>query len=161
MRKYLSVLLFSAALFTANSTQAQTAAQKSNADLAQNIVVTNNSFATDLKQYGLLEMLESKGPYTIFAPTEELYKLAPEFTGEQKISYLKNHIVAQNISAKELAKQFKLHNNQIQLTAISGNAISLTKQGDKILVNLGSGATTVVITAPQESSNGSIIQLEK
>ena len=161
MRKILTVLIFSSALFVATSAQAQNAVQKSNTDLAQNLYTSNNSFAADLKAYGLLEMLEAKGPFTVFAPTDELYKLAPEFTGEQKISYLKNHIVAQNISAKEMAAQFKLNNNQIQLTALSGNAISLTKEGDKILVNMGSEATSFISNTPQASSNGYLIQLDK
>ncbi len=160
MRKFLSVILFSAALFAGSSVQAQTNLQKANADLAQNLYATNNSFTLDLKQYGMLEMLQGKGPFTVFAPSNELYKAAPEFTGEEKISYLKNHIVAQNISANELAKQFKMNNNQIQLTAISGNSISLSKVGDKIYVNMGSGATTMVSAAPQESSNGIVLQME-
>ena len=161
MKKILSALIFSAALFTFSNAHAQTVAQKANADLSQNLYASNNSFTTDLKQYGLLETLEGKGPFTVFAPTDELYKMSPEFTGEQKISFLKNYIVAQKISTDELAAQFKMHNNQIQLTAISGNTISLTKEGDKILVNMGSGATTLITTMPQESNNGFIIQLQK
>ncbi len=161
MRKFLSTLIFATAIFTASTTSAQTTAQKSNADLAQNLMATNNSFASDLKQYGLLEMLENKGPYTVFAPSEELYKLAPEFTGEQKISYLKSYIVPQNLTVKELAAQFKKHNNQIQFTTLSGNTISLTSEGDKVLVNVGSGATTIIVAAPQASNNGVIMQLEK
>ena len=156
MRKILSVLLISAALFTGGSVQAQ----KAKADLAQNLYVSNNSFSLDLKEYGLSEMLEGKGPFTVFAPTDELYKIAPEFTGEQKINFLKNYIVAKNLSAKDLAAQFKMNNNRIQLTALSGNAISLIKDGDKILVNIGSAATTLMLAAPQESSNGTILQLE-
>lgn len=161
MRNILTALILSVALFSATSTQAQTPELKSNADLAQNLVVSNISFAADLKQFGLMEMLEGKGPFTVFAPSDELYKLAPEFTGEQKINYLKNYLVAQNISEKELASLFKLNNNQIQLTTLSGNSISLTKQGNKILVNMGSGATTIVTAAPQASNNGVIMQLNK
>ncbi len=161
MRKFLSLVIFATAIFTATTSSAQSIAQKSNADLAQNLMATNSSFASDLKVYGLLEMLENKGPYTVFAPSEELYKLAPEFTGEQKISYLKSYIVPQNITVKELAAQFKKHNNQIQFTTLSGNTISLTSEGDKVLVTVGSAATTIMVTAPQASNNGVIMQLEK
>ena len=90
-----------------------------------------------VKAAGLAETLKGQGPFTVFAPTEEAFKLLPSGTlesllepenKEQLKSILTYHVVAGRVSAREA---FGLAN----ASTVSGQRLEIARSGGKLRIN--------------------------
>ncbi|MEQ8209534.1 MAG: fasciclin domain-containing protein [Lacipirellulaceae bacterium] len=109
------------------------------------------------KAAGLVDVLQSKGPLTVFAPTDEAFAKLPKGTVEtllksenkQKLAtILKYHVVAGDVRAEQaigLAKQHK------QAKTVAGSEIKLSLNKDALFIN-----ESKVIKADLVASNGVI-----
>jgi uncharacterized surface protein with fasciclin (FAS1) repeats len=89
------------------------------ADIVDTIAATPTltSFSAALKAAGLNDTLKGKGPYTVFAPTDEAFKRLPANTmtnlmkpenKEQLVKLLTFHIVAAKVTEKDMdGKMYK------------------------------------------------------
>lgn len=69
------------------------------------------TLAAAIKAAGLAETLKGKGPFTVFAPTDEAFAKLPEGTVEGLLKnppklrqVLKHHVVAGNVAARDVVK---------------------------------------------------------
>jgi uncharacterized surface protein with fasciclin (FAS1) repeats len=117
-----------------------------------------NTLVAAAKAAGLVETLKGKGPYTVFAPTDEAFAKLPKGTVESLLkpenkkklaSILTYHVVPGKILAKD----------------ISGKKTSVrTVEGRKLSVNATKGVRineAKVVSADVEASNGVIHVVDK
>jgi uncharacterized surface protein with fasciclin (FAS1) repeats len=118
--------------------------------------VSAGSFKTltaALDAAGLVEPLKGKGPFTVFAPTDEAFAKLPEGTlksllkpeNKQKLtSILTYHVVAGNVKAADVIKLSSAK-------TLNGQSVTIKTAGGKVFIN---GAT--VVKADIATSNGTI-----
>jgi uncharacterized surface protein with fasciclin (FAS1) repeats len=91
-----------------------------------------------VKAAGLVETLSGKGPFTVFAPTNEAFAKLPKDTvptllkPENKDALsgvLKYHVVAGKLSANDLAAQAKASGGKAELTTVEGAKITVQSDG--------------------------------
>jgi len=118
--------------------------------------VSAGSFKTltaALEAAGLVETLKGKGPFTVFAPTDEAFAKLPEGTlksllmpaNKQKLTaILTYHVVAGNVKAADVIKLSSAK-------TLNGQSVMVKVVRGKVLIN---GAT--VVKADIAATNGTI-----
>ena len=118
-----------------------------------------------VKAAGLVETLKGKGPFTVFAPTNEAFAKLPAGTvdgllkPENKAALTKvltYHVVPGRMDAHALAKKIKEGNGTASLTTASGGTLWAMMQGDKIVVKDEKGDMSTVTIGDVYQSNGVI-----
>ncbi|MBC7835040.1 MAG: fasciclin domain-containing protein [Phycisphaerales bacterium] len=109
------------------------------------------TLAAALKAAGLDDDLMGKGPFTVFAPTDEAFAKLPKGTVETLLkpenkamleSILKQHVVAGEAMAKDVV-------TMPSWTTLSGQRIDVTSKGGKVMID-----NATVVMADVECSNG-------
>jgi uncharacterized surface protein with fasciclin (FAS1) repeats len=86
-----------------------------------------------VKAAGLVDTLESAGPFTVFAPTNEAFDKLPAGTVDtllkpENLATLKKiltyHVVAGKLSAKDIEKQIKAGGGKATLTTVEGGTLT-------------------------------------
>jgi len=118
--------------------------------------VSAGSFKTltaALEAAGLVETLKGKGPFTVFAPTDEAFAKLPEGTVKSLLkpenkqnltAILTYHVVAGNVKAADVIKLSSAK-------TLNGQSVMIKVVGGKVLIN---GAT--VVKADIGATNGTI-----
>jgi uncharacterized surface protein with fasciclin (FAS1) repeats len=118
-----------------------------------------------VKAAGLVETLESPGPFTVFAPTNEAFNKLPAGTvdtllkpenKDQLTKILTYHVVAGRISASDLMKQIKEGGGKASLKTVNGEMLTVSMQGKHIVLTDEKGGTSTVTIANVFQSNGVI-----
>jgi len=118
-----------------------------------------------VKAAGLVDTLESAGPFTVFAPTNEAFAKLPADTvdtllkpenKDQLVKVLTYHVVAGKVSSRELAKMIKAGGGKAELKTVEGGTLTATAKGGKILLTDEKGGKAVVTIADVYQSNGVI-----
>ncbi len=118
-----------------------------------------------VKAAGLVDTLESAGPFTVFAPTNEAFEKLPAGTvdtllkPENKdtlVKILTYHVVAGKIGAAELKKMIADGGGQATLKTVSGGTLTAREVGGKIVLTDEKGGTSTVTIANVWQSNGVI-----
>jgi uncharacterized surface protein with fasciclin (FAS1) repeats len=111
------------------------------------------TLTTALEAAGLVETLKGKGPFTVFAPTDEAFAKLPEGTlksllmpaNKQKLkAILTYHVVAGNVKAADVIKLSSVK-------TLNGQSVTIKVVGGNVLIN---GAT--VVKADIAATNGTI-----
>lgn len=130
-----------------------------NASQAPNLT----TLVTAVKAAGLVETLNSPGPFTVFAPTNEAFNKLPAGTvdtltqpdhKDELAKILKYHVVAGKYDAKKLMKEIKKHHGSYPLTTVEGEPLTLTMDGSNIKITDAKGGSAMVTTADVYQSNG-------
>lgn len=118
-----------------------------------------------VKAAGLVETLEGKGPFTVFAPTNKAFEklpagtvdnlLKPENKG-QLTTVLTYHVVAGRLGSNELAKLIKEGHGTATLTTVAGGKLWVMMKGKKIVVKDENGGMAYVTIKDVNQSNGVI-----
>jgi len=119
-----------------------------------------------VKAAGLVETLESAGPFTVFAPTNEAFAKLPAGTvdtllkPENKATLTKvltYHVVSGRLSASDLKKQIKAGKGKAELTTVEGGQLWASLQdGNHIVLKDEKGGTALVTIPNVFQSNGVI-----
>ncbi len=118
-----------------------------------------------VKAAGLVDTLESAGPFTVFAPTNEAFDKLPAGTVETLlkpenkatlVKILTYHVVAGRLSAKDLMKQIKADHGKAELKTVSGGTLTATSMGGKIMLTDEKGGMATVTIPNVFQSNGVI-----
>lgn len=108
-----------------------------NADIVDTAVAAGsfNTLVTAVKEAGLVETLKGKGPFTVFAPTDEAFAKIPQ---EKLNALLKDkealkkvllyHVVAGNVMAKDVVKIKSAK-------TVQGSSAKVTVKGDKVMID--------------------------
>ena len=115
---------------------------------------------------GLVDTLSSKGPFTVFAPTNDAFSKLPAGTvdtllrPENKdalVKILTYHVVRGKIDAKKLMSDIKKHHGTAMLKTVQGEQLSFTMPTPgAILITDAKGGTAHITTADVYQSNGVI-----
>ena len=101
---------------------------------------THTTLVTAVKAAGLVETLQSAGPFTVFAPTNDAFENLPDGTVETLLkkenkgtltSVLTYHVLAGNYSAEELMKLIIKGNGKASLKTVSGGMLTFVMNGSK------------------------------
>jgi len=118
-----------------------------------------------VKAAGLVETLESTGPFTVFAPTNEAFDKLPKGTVEMLVKpenkvkltgILTYHVVSGRLDSKELARLIVAGNGTAELTTVEGGKLWVMMKGKKIILKDETGAMAAVTIKDVYQSNGVI-----
>ena len=118
-----------------------------------------------VKAAGLVETLESAGPFTVFAPTNEAFDKLPKGTVETLVKpenkqtltgILTYHVVAGKLDSKTLAEKIKEGNGTAELTTVAGGKLWIMMKGNKIILKDEKGGLAQVTIKDVYQSNGVI-----
>jgi len=118
-----------------------------------------------VKAAGLVETLQGKGPFTVFAPTNSAFGMLPAGTVESLVkpenksaltSILTYHVVAGKLDSKELEKWIKKGNGSAELTTVAGGKIWIMKKDGKWWIKDEKGGMATITIPNVYQSNGVI-----
>lgn len=118
-----------------------------------------------VKAAGLVETLQSAGPFTVFAPTNAAFDKLPAGTvnslvqPENKATLTKiltYHVVAGKLDAKAIALLIKEGNGTAVLKTVSGGTLKASMQGNKLVLTDEKGGMSTVTIKNVYQSNGVI-----
>ncbi len=122
-----------------------------------------------VKAADLEEVLKSKGPFTVFAPSDNAFdklseaRLAKLLRPENKKelhSLLTYHIVAGNLSASTILKAMCRGNGMATFTTVQGDELTATMSGIDIVLTDSNGNTARITTADSNQRNGVIHEID-
>jgi len=182
MKKIKSLTLIAAMAFLANSSYAQMdskmdskektvmvggAAMYPTKNIVENAVNSKDhtTLVAAVKAAGLVETLQSAGPFTVFAPTNEAFKLLPPGTVDNLLKpesktaltgVLTYHVVAGRISSKDLVDMIKKGGGTATLKTVAGGNLYASMKGDKIVLKDEKGGWAYITIKDVNQSNGVI-----
>ncbi len=118
-----------------------------------------------VKAAGLVDTLSGKGPFTVFAPTNEAFAKLPPGTVDtlikpenkgQLTQVLTYHVVPGKLTAVELGRMVKAGNGKATLKTVQGEPLTVTDQGGRVMVTDSKGDVATVTIADVVQSNGVI-----
>ena len=115
------------------------------ADLGEKVVNprAHTTLVAAVKAAGLVETLQSPGPFTVFAPTNAAFQKLPAGTVETLLKpenkplltkVLTYHVVPGRLSSADLRKQMEMAHGAAMLKTVSGGMLWATMQGRDIFV---------------------------
>jgi uncharacterized surface protein with fasciclin (FAS1) repeats len=136
-------------------------------NIVQNAVNSKDhtTLVAAVKAAGLVETLESAGPFTVFAPTNEAFDMLPKGTVETLLKpenkatlakILTYHVVAGKLDAKALMEKIKAGNGKAELQTVSGGKLWVSMKGPKIIIMDEKGGMATVTIKNVYQSNGVI-----
>lgn len=118
-----------------------------------------------VKAAGLVDTLNSKGPFTVFAPTNDAFAQLPAGTVDTLLKpenkamlskVLTYHVVAGKYDSKALAKLIKKGQGKARLKTVSGGTLIAMMDGSNIVLRDEKGGTSTVTVGDVYQSNGVI-----
>jgi uncharacterized surface protein with fasciclin (FAS1) repeats len=118
-----------------------------------------------VKAAGLVDTLQSSGPFTVFAPTNDAFEKLPAGTVDTLLKpenkdmltkVLTYHVVAGRISSKDLDKRIKAGHGKAQLKTVQGETLTATWMDNKIMLTDEKGGMATVTISDVYQSNGVI-----
>ncbi|WP_462218965.1 fasciclin domain-containing protein [Ferruginibacter sp.] len=118
-----------------------------------------------VKAAGLVETLQSAGPFTVFAPTNAAFNMLPAGTVDNLLKpeskaaltgVLTYHVVSGKYTSKDLAKLIKKGNGNATVKTVAGGNLMIMMKGNKIAIKDESGGVAYVTIKDVNQSNGVI-----
>ena len=118
-----------------------------------------------VKAAGLVDTLNSKGPFTVFAPTNDAFAQLPAGTVDTLLKpenkgmltkVLTYHVVSGKYDSKALAKLIKKGHGKARLKTVSGGTLIASMNGSNIVLQDEKGGTSTVTVGDVYQSNGVI-----
>ena len=136
-------------------------------DIVDNAVnsADHTTLVAAVKAAGLVETLKSKGPFTVFAPTNAAFdKLPPGTVGtlvkpenkETLTKILTYHVLAGKFDSKAIAKKIKAGGGTARFTTVSGDKLVARMNGNSLVLTDEKGGASTVSIANVYQSNGVI-----
>jgi uncharacterized surface protein with fasciclin (FAS1) repeats len=125
----------------------------------------NKTLVAAVKAAGLVDTLNSPGPFTVFAPTDAAFAKLPAGTVDTLVKpenkatltkILTYHVVAGKISAKDIKDGIKAGNGMYTMTTVEGGKLIARMVGGKIVLTDEKGGSATITTANVFQSNGVI-----
>ena len=154
-------LLFAAGIFSVSSSA------QMKADIVDVAAGSANhtTLVAAVKAAGLVETLKGKGPFTVFAPSNDAFAKLPAGTVETLLKpenkakltgILTYHVVAGNLDAKAVLAAIKKGNGNVTLTTVAGGKLTAALEGGKVVLTDENGGKSTVTATDLKASNGVI-----
>ena len=125
----------------------------------------HSTLVAAVKAAGLVETLNSAGPFTVFAPVNSAFDKLPAGTVETLLkpenkalltSILTYHVVAGNIDAAAVVAAIKAGNGKASLQTVSGKKLVASIENGKVILTDEKGGKATVTATDLKGSNGVI-----
>ena len=154
-------LLLAAGIFTLNAT-----AQKTS-DIVDVAAASKDhtTLVTAVKAADLVATLKGKGPFTVFAPTNDAFAKLPAGTVEtllkpenkaQLAGILTYHVVAGTIDSKAVVAAIKKGEGKVVLTTVAGGKLTASLEDGKVVLTDEKGDKSTVTATDLKATNGII-----
>ena len=142
-------------------------------NIVQNAVNSKDhtTLVTAVKAAGLVDTLQGKGPFTVFAPVNAAFAALPAGTVDSLLKpenkatltkVLTYHVVAGRITASDLDRLIREGGGTAELTTVSGGKLWVMKNGDRnITIKDEAGATADISIYDVLQSNGVIHSVDR
>jgi uncharacterized surface protein with fasciclin (FAS1) repeats len=123
-----------------------------------------------VKAAGLADALQGKGPFTVFAPTNEAFAALPAGTvdsllkpenKDKLVKILTCHVVPAAAMAADVAKMAAADGGSHEVTTLGGCKLKLAAKDGKVTVTDEAGGVANVTIADVKQSNGVIHVIDK
>lgn len=147
--KIASFMLIGAFAFSLTVSQVGATDHHEKKDIVDTAVAAGSfkTLAAALQAAGLVETLKGKGPFTVFAPTDEAFAKLPAGTVEallkdkEKLTkILLYHVVSGNVMAKDVVKLKTAK-------TVQGSSVKITAKGGKVMVDNANVVKTDIVTS--------------
>jgi uncharacterized surface protein with fasciclin (FAS1) repeats len=136
-------------------------------NIVQNAVNSKDhtTLVAAVKAAGLVDTLQSPGPFTVFAPTNEAFAKLPAGTVETLLkpenkktltNVLTYHVVPGRITAKDLMAKVKDGGGKAELTTVEGAKLTVAEKDGKLWITDAKGGHAQVTIGNVMQSNGVI-----
>lgn len=174
LRKLSATIALSLALSTSVVAMAKTknpivggAAMYPTKDIIDNAVNSKDhtTLVAAVKAAGLVGILKSTGPFTVFAPTNAAFAALPEGTVETLLKpenkatlakVLTYHVVAGKFDGKALEAKVKAGGGKATLTTVEGDPLTVTRMGKSLMLTDAKGNLSHVTIGNVYQKNGVI-----
>lgn len=119
-----------------------------------------------VKAAGLVETLKGKGPFTVFAPTNEAFTKLPDGTVDNLLkpesktaltSILTYHVIPGKLDSEAIAKAIKAGNGKAELKTVNGHVLWASMNGPRnVILQDEKGNIANISTYDVYQSNGVI-----
>ncbi|MER9891169.1 fasciclin domain-containing protein [Mesorhizobium sp. M0119] len=179
MRKFATLLLAGTVAISGLATIAYAqnpmvggAAMYAQKNIVENAVNSKDhtTLVAAVKAGGLVDTLQSAGPFTVFAPTNEAFAALPAGTVEtllrpenkdKLVKILTCHVIGAKAMAADVATMVKDDGGTHKVKTVGGCELSLKTDGGKVTVTDENGNVANVTIADVEQSNGVIHVVDK
>ena len=162
----ISALIATAGVAYANPTVGG-AAMFENKNIIENAVKSpvHKTLVAAVQAAGLVDVLQTAGPFTVFAPVDKAFAKLPAGTvdtllkPENKdtlVKVLTAHVVAGDLTSAVLKKRIKANGGSYNMKTVSGDTITAKMSGKNIMIFDESGGSATITTADVNQSNGEI-----
>lgn len=164
-----AVILFANASFAQkeNTVMVGGAAMYPTKNIVQNAVNSKDhtTLVAAVKAAGLVETLQSEGPFTVFAPTNDAFAMLPAGTVDNLLKpenksaltgVLTYHVVAGRWSSADIARMIKDGNGKAEVKTVAGGKLWIMMEGKKVAIKDESGSVAYVTIKDVNQSNGVI-----
>ena len=163
----LAVLFISTASFanTTDPVKDKVVTNKSEGTIVS-VAASNKNFTTlvaAVKAAGLVKVLNSDGPFTVFAPVNSAFDKLPKGTvgallkPENKkmlTAILTYHVVAGKFKAKDVVKAIKANKGKFVIKTVQGGKLTASIKNGNVILTDTKGNTSKVIITDVNASNG-------
>jgi len=128
------------------------------------------AFLRSLQSAGLIETFRGAGPYTVFAPTNAAFDALPEDVRarldsaderERLIGLLSYHVVPGTVTVEDMTGAItRGEGGRAELATVTGTSLSLSRDGEAIVIEDGAGGRARVTGADQVHSNGVVHSID-
>jgi uncharacterized surface protein with fasciclin (FAS1) repeats len=136
-------------------------------NIVQNAVNSKDhtTLVAAVKAAGLVPTLESAGPFTVFAPTNEAFAKLPAGTVDTLLkpenkdklkSVLTYHVVPGRLTTKDLRDKVKTGNGKAELKTVEGAPLTVEEKDGKLWLKDAKGDTAMITIGNVMQSNGVI-----
>ena len=139
----------------------------SSKNIVQNAVNSKDhtTLVAAVKAAGLVDTLQSPGPFTVFAPTNDAFAKLPSGTVDTLLkpenkktltNVLTYHVVPGRLTAKDLMEKIKAGKGKAMLKTVEGNELTFAEKDGKLWIWDAKGDTAQVTIRNVMQSNGVI-----
>jgi uncharacterized surface protein with fasciclin (FAS1) repeats len=148
------------------------AAMYSNKNIVENALNSKDhtTLVAAVKAGGLVDTLEGKGPFTVFAPTNEAFAALPAGTVDTLLKpenkktldkILTYHVVPGKLDSTMLDQDIKKGGGKAELKTVEGGTLTVSGSGKDLMVMDEKGGSAKVTIADVMQSNGVISVVDK
>lgn len=165
----LALLVFGAGFtsFAQKTVMVGGAAMYPNKNIIENAVNSKDhtTLVAAVKAAGLVETLQGKGPFTVFAPTNEAFAKLPAGTVETLLkpeniktlqTILTYHVLSGKMNSSDISKAIKAGKGKAVLKTVSGGELTAWMEGKDLYISDESGNKAKVTISDVNQSNGVI-----
>ncbi len=123
----------------------------------------HSTLVAAVKAADLVSTLQSAGPFTVFAPTNEAFAKLPKGTVETLLKpenkatlakILTYHVVAGNLDAAAVVKAITDGKGKVTIKTVSGGSLTASLKNGKVILTDEKGGTATVTATDLKAGNG-------